>query len=93
MVPLLQPFSEPAPAKNQGPELDHSKSPETEWTAVLSQTEGYKVGDEFTIDFTAKVVDPDWHLYSAIPSEEMAYTATEFYLFEDEAKDIEKWVT
>lgn len=75
---------------NSGPQLDYSTSLETEWTVELSQKEGYKVGDNFTIHFQAKVIDPNWHIYSSIPSEEMAYTPTEFALFEDEAADIEK---
>ena len=74
----------------QKPVFDTQSCPEVKWTYTLSKTSDFEIGEVITIKFKADVVDTRWHLYSVQPSAEMAYTPTEFYLVEDESKDVKK---
>lgn len=44
------------------------------------------VGDEVTLCFTAKVVEPGWHLYSSRTDGNISYKATEFFIFKEDSK-------
>jgi thiol:disulfide interchange protein len=50
----------------------------------------YKVGDVITLTFDAHVVQDGWHLYSSRTDGNIAYNATELFIFEDESQGIKK---
>lgn len=55
---------------------------------AVSPAGPYKVGDIITLTFDAHVVEDGWHLYSARKDGNIAYNATELFIFDEESQGI-----